>query len=375
MPKTTFPDPSRYPIRLPAICILLSLCFLGCAAPTRQPEVIYIVATAEPAHVVVPTADSASSDLPAIHAALPGAAFPDTFSYRYDPFENLSVDALSERPYGGSGIAVGEAIYQEEAFTKYEMAYASDGLRITGLIDIPRGDGPFPVVIVAHGYLMPSEYQPGFDSWRYADWIARKGYIAIMPDYRNYGGSDTGPNPFHLGYAIDVMNLIAQLDSLPQAIPEQIGLIGHSMGGEISMYPMVISQEVDAVVLYASMSGDAARNWAHAHRHWPIQRSAMDATALIYGTPEQRPEAYAAISPVNYLDRVRMPVMIHHGTHDESVPYWWSEELWKQMQEAGIDVTFWPYPRGKHVVNIDVMMQRNYQFFETHVRGDVNSPD
>jgi dipeptidyl aminopeptidase/acylaminoacyl peptidase len=317
--------------------------------------------TPTPAPALVPASDDPS----------PTPLSPD------DPFAGLRMDDLAAREYGGSGIGIDEVVKAEKYFVQYAMHYESDGLKITGLIDIPVSGGPFPVVIVNHGYLRPVEYKPGFDSWHIADWLAQQEYITIMPDYRHYGGSDSGPNPFRIGYAIDVMNLIAQVDTLPQASPEQIGIIGHSMGGEISMWPMILSDEVDAVVLYSSMSGDVARNWEHRWRYWPFQREAMEATALVYGTPEDSPEGYADISPINYLDRVRMPVMIHHGTMDETVPYWWSEELWHLMEDAGVDVTFWPYPDAGHTLGgrgFETFMQRNLAFFDEHVRGNVNSP-
>lgn len=330
-------------------------------------------------------AQSPTSPLPTAtvwHVAPPDDAVADTTSeppsVLSDIYTGLRIDDLAARSYGGPGIVVGEIVKIGAGFTQYHMTYESDGLTITGLIDIPDGDGPFPTIIVNHGYLRPVEYQSGFDSWRIADWLAHRGYIALMPDYRNYAGSDTGPNPFHTGYAIDVMNLIAQVDSLPQAAPGQIGIIGHSMGGEISMWPMVISDEVDAVVLYASMSGDVGRNWAHALRYWPAQRDAMNALAIVYGKPDDNPEAFAAMSPVEYLDRIRMPIMIHHGTRDESVPYWWSEELFALMEEAGVDVTFWPYPGGRHTLGgrgFETMMDRNLTFFEGYVKGNVNSPE
>ncbi|MCC6905443.1 MAG: alpha/beta fold hydrolase [Anaerolineae bacterium] len=352
------------------LALFSALLLVACSAPP-SPAVPPTMPPMTLMDVALPTPEATSDAVP-----IEVVARIDTFvSDPDDPFANLTIDALAARPYGGSGIVLGRVVRAEPEFTQYEMTYPSDGLVITGLIDIPTGDGPFPVALVNHGYMMFHEYKPGFDSWRYADWLAKKGYIAIMSDYRMYGGSDTGPNPFHIGYAVDIMNLIAQVDSLSQAAPGQIGVFGHSMGGEIAMYPMVISDEVDAVVLYSSMSGDAGRNWEHSWRYWPIQRAAMDATALIYGRPAENPEGYAAISPVNYLERVRMPVMIHHGTHDESVPYWWSEELWKQMEEIGINVTFWPYPGGGHSLPTDVLMQRTYEFFEQHVRADVNSPD
>lgn len=358
--------------RLTALTSLLTLLLAGCAAAaTPQPTPAPAVLPSESAPIViVVTATPLPTPTP---SAISEVASPTPASR----FAGLRMADLAARQYGGSGIVVGQPVKREKYFVQYTMRYESDGLTITGLIDIPISEGPFPVVIVNHGYLRPVEYQSGFDSWRMADWLASRGYIAIMPDYRNYGGSDQGPNPFHIGYAIDVMNLIAQIDSLPQAIPQQIGLLGHSMGGEISMWPMILSDEVDAVVLYASMSGDLVRNWEHAWRYWDFQRDAMEATALVYGNPTDDPQAFEQISPLYFLDQVRMPVMIHHGTMDESVPYWWSEELYELMQDAGIDVTFWPYPGGRHGLGgrgLETLMQRSYQFFEENVRGNVNTP-
>lgn len=358
-----------------SILCLLTLGLAGCAPAAEALAAAPTDAVAAPA-----VAEPAGPPPRPTHAAPPvhGPSELPMPTASSDVFSGLRIDDLAARSYGGPGIEIEEVVHTGAGFTQYTMTYQSDALTITGLVDIPDGPGPFPTIIVCHGYLRPTEYQSGFDSWRIAEWLAEHGYIALMPDYRNYAGSDTGENPFHIGYAIDLMNLIAQVDSLPQAIPGQIGMIGHSMGGEISMWPMVISDEVDAIVLYSSMSGDVGRNWAHARRYWPAQRAALDALEIIYGRPQDNPEAFAQMSPINYLDRVRMPVMIHHGTQDESVPYEWSEELYHQMQEADLDVTFWPYPGERHTLGgrgFEAMMQRNLEFFETNVRGNVSSPN
>lgn len=297
-----------------------------------------------------------------------------------DPFAGLRIDDLASRAYGGSGIKLGDEVLPEEGFTnfrRWEMSYDSDGLRITGLVNYPLGVGPFPVIIVNHGYVRPDRYESGMDTWRIANWFAQHGYIALMPDYRNHAGSDVGSNPFHIGYAIDVMNLVAQAHTLPQSIPGQIGMIGHSMGGEIAMWPMVLSQDLDAVVLYGSMSGDIAVNWEFAVEQWPVQRDAMHALALVYGTPTQQPEGYAAISPATYLDRVRMPVIIHHGMMDDVVPIAWSETLFNDLEALGADVAFFPYGGGHHTLtgeNFALMMSRTHTLFERTVLEDINHP-
>lgn len=266
---------------------------------------------------------------------------------------------------------LGEVVYTEAAFTQVAMSYESDGLTITGLANIPPGEGPFPVILVNHGYGPPETYYAGYDSAAVANALARHGYLTLMPDYRGYGGSDDGPNPFRIGYAIDVMNLVAQVSSLPQAAPGQVGIIGHSMGGGISTYPMVIQPEVDAVVLYAAMSADVATNWRHIREMW--DRESQDALAAVYGTPEENPAGYAAASPIHYLDRVGMPVLLQHGTLDTQVPYEWSVALFEALRAAGKQAYLRTYEGEGHNFSgeaFDTLIATTVAFFDEHVRGE-----
>jgi dienelactone hydrolase len=80
---------------------------------------------------------------------------------------------------------------RKEEFSRYYITYTSDGLTIHGFVDVPHGDGPFPVVIALHGYIPASEYETLDYSTRYADSIARKGYIVLHPNMRNFPPSDS----------------------------------------------------------------------------------------------------------------------------------------------------------------------------------------
>jgi len=365
----------RPPVRhspLPAV-LLVGLVLAGCAVAAP-----IAVSSHEAEQGVTPSAPTPTIPLLTLEPPQEQPIIEPPSEDAADRFTGLRIEDLAERSYGGPGIRVGPALKYSPGFTRYAMTYESDGLTIGGRITIPTGDGPFPVIILNHGYLPPKVDEPGADTWRMGEWLAEHGYIAVASDYRNYGESSNGPNPFQIGYAVDVMNLIAQLDSLPQAISSQVGIIGHSMGGEVSMWPMVLSDEVDGVVLYASMSGDVARNWAYNLEKFPPQRPAMQALAILYGTPEQEPEAFAQLSPINYLDRVHMPVLIHHGMLDEVVPLNWSVELNDALHSAGVESTFYRYGDQGHTFRGDatfgLFMERNLAFFEEYVRGDVNRP-
>ena len=45
---------------------------------------------------------------------------------------------------------------------------------------------------------------------------------------------------------------------------------------------------------------------------------AAAATYRRYGTPKQEPEFYRGLSARTYFDRITEPVLIHHGTLDDS---------------------------------------------------------
>jgi dienelactone hydrolase len=106
------------------------------------------------------------------------------------------------------------------------------------------------------------------------DFFAQHGYATIMPDYRGYGGSDSGPNPLRIGYALDVLNVIESLHLIIGLDPERVGVVGHSMGGGVTTYVMALSERVDAVTCTAYERRQSA-NWQHsryvvAHQHGPV---------------------------------------------------------------------------------------------------------
>lgn len=233
-------------------------------------------------------------------------------------------------------------------FTRSLITYPSDDLTVYGFMNVPTGDGSFPVVLVLHGFINPSAYDTLAYTTPYADALARAGYLVIHPNYRNHPPSDTGPNEFRAGYAIDILNLIALVKqnggrpgSLQQADPNNISLWGHSMGGGIVLRVITVNRDVRAAVLYGSMSADEYKNYERIFA-WTDGRSGLDELAV--------PEAdMARIAPITHLDRTETAVSIHHGTADSEVPPSWSEELCQLLRELGKRVECFSYSGQPHV--------------------------
>lgn len=294
-----------------------------------------------------------------------------------DPYTALTIDALSARPYGGGLLEIVDTLDQNERFARYLIKYPSDGLTIYGFMNVPNEGSRFPVAIVLHGYIDPVGYETVDYTRRYADALAEAGYFVIHPNFRNYPPSDDGPDPFRIGYAIDVLNLVAilreqsqdPLGTLRRADADDINLWGHSMGGGVALRVLTVNPApyLRAAVLYGSMSGDEALNYGRI-REWTGGRGG----GFELGAS---PAALAAISPGNYLDRIEAAMAIHHSQDDDVVPVVWSEQLCAALDglAAAEEVPSAPechfYQGQPHTFRGDgdaLFMERTIAFYDQH---------
>lgn len=350
--------------QLLVLTVLLAGCSApGMAAPSPLPPSPAITAVpASPLPVPVGTGLAVSVPL-----ATPASSATPLPTATPRPFAEYEIDALRSRPYGTGPIEILQTLEETPNFTRQLIAYPSDDLRITGMMNLPKGEGPFPVVILNHGYFDPAGYTTGRGTQPAADYLANRGYLTIAPDYRYYAGSGEGANYFRNGYAIDVLNLVGAVKHFPLARPDAIGMWGHSMGGGITQVVMVVCPDVKAFVLYGSMSGDMTQNY-YRIAHFRGQTHPGDDFSPV--TPEQDPELFARTSPVNYLDAVRVPVLIHHGELDDTVPPDWSVDLAARLTALGRDVTLHIYSGAGHSFwhqTWILFMQRTVGFFDEHL--------
>ena len=286
-----------------------------------------------------------------------------------NPLAPYSIDTLSARAYDG-GQVERVKIGQVEAYIQYAITYKSDDISVTGLMNIPRTrEGPFPVIVMLHGGIDQETYKPGDDTAGPADFFARNGYLTVAPDYRSYNNTEGSGTPFKLPWVIDAMSLIQALPTIPEADPAHVGVMGHSRGGWLSGYLMVLDPEIKAVSMYAPLSLDQAVVWDiylnHFGATWPRD------DAVTYGSPETNPDGFRMTSPYYYLDRVAMPVQIHHGNADSVLPVDWSRDLADQLENRGKTVEYYEYPGAEHTFIGDdyhLMLDRTLEFFDKYVK-------
>ena len=304
-----------------------------------------------------------------------------------------TIAGLRKHDFQDGRIVIRETLLETDIFTRYLIAYPSDGLTITGILQIPTvGEPPYPVIMMNHGFFSRTVYSSGDGTDRAAEFLNRRGYLTLSSDYRSWGDSDTGESLFYSGLAIDVVNLMNAIPSIPEADPDHIGMWGHSMGGGVTLKVLTLDTRIKAAVLYSSVSADFTdiiERWGPGclgdvfegeiaygcNSSDVLPLDLPDDLTASYFNSVTDPDMLEAVSPFYHLDLVTAPVQIVYGTDDGSTsagtPPDWSKKMYKAFLEEGKNVKIFAHEGEGHSFIGDpwfVFMARSAQFFDKYVR-------
>jgi dipeptidyl aminopeptidase/acylaminoacyl peptidase len=289
-----------------------------------------------------------------------------------DPPPSTDPAALTtyfDRSFNGGDLRIGGVREQTPRFTSYDVTYRSGRFTISGVLNVPTGRGPFPVVVLAHGWIDRDDYVRGQGMTRERGFLADNGFVAFHVDYRNHAESDDDPRlerSLYLGYAVDVINAVQALRASPE-VPvddDRVGVMGRSMGG-VAVYQVLemVPHLVDAGIAFAPQSSRETENY----HHWTP--SVYDAVRAARGSPEQDPQFWREASTRTYFDRIEVPVLIHQGGMDEQCRPIWARQTARAMRRAGVDVTLHWYADERHAFGpqFDLAMRRTVTFLNQHL--------
>ncbi|HEY1753364.1 MAG TPA: alpha/beta hydrolase [Caulobacteraceae bacterium] len=139
-----------------------------------------------------------------------------------------------------------------------DVAFEDAGahVKLAGTLTLPKGDGPFPAVVLIAGSGPNTRNEPLLGHQVFlvlADYLTRHGIAVLRYDKRGTGvsGGDYG-KATTADFADDAEAAAAYLRGRKEIDPRHVGLIGHSEGGLIA--PMVAARDAD-VAFVVMMAG------------------------------------------------------------------------------------------------------------------------
>jgi dipeptidyl aminopeptidase/acylaminoacyl peptidase len=150
------------------------------------------------------------------------------------------------------------------------------------------------------------------------------------------------------------------------AVADQILLTGWSYGGFLTLQALGKRPDLWA----GGMAGVAIADWRLS------VEDAADTLKGIFlawfgGTPEEKPEVYAASSPITYVEQVAAPLLIIQGRHDTRTPARPIEVYEQRMRELGkpIEVEWFDAGHGSFVTEQRIEHQELMLRFAYRVLG------
>lgn len=296
------------------------------------------------------------------------------------PFQELTIPYLRNRSYGSS---LGERAKVSEyaAYTSYTTFYVSDGLKINGLLTIPKTEKPaggFPAIVFVHGYIPPTQYRTTVNYASYVDVFARNGFVVFKIDLRGHDRSEGEPGGAYYSsdYVVDTLNARAALAAGDIVNPKRIGLWGHSMAGNVVARSLAAKPDIPAVVIWAGAGYTYADLTTYrisdtSYRPPPNNTERQRKRQLLrdtYGDFDAVSPFWRQVAVTEYLPEFRGTVQLHHAADDQVVSIEYSRNLTNLLKSAGVAHEFYEYPNGGHNLTGSVFteaMQRSVEFFKT----------
>ncbi|MBO0685510.1 MAG: S9 family peptidase [Candidatus Dormibacteraeota bacterium] len=189
--------------------------------------------------------------------------------------------------------------------------------RVHGFLAEPAGPPPHPTVMLVHGG--PEAHDQDAFSARVQAWVDH-GFAVAMVNYRGSTGygrewrDALAANP-GLTELEDVTAVRDHLVAAGIADPRRLVLAGASWGGYLTL--LGLGRQAEAWSLGIAMVPVADYAAAFEDEMEPLK--AYD-RALFGGTPAERPEFYRERSPITFVERVSVPVLITAGRNDPRCP-------------------------------------------------------
>ncbi|WP_313894483.1 prolyl oligopeptidase family serine peptidase [Psychrobacillus sp.] len=224
-----------------------------------------------------------------------------------------------------------------------EITYWSCGLRVKGMLAMPKKEGPYEGILYLRGGMQGiGMVRPA----RIAQ-IASEGFVLFAPYYRgNRGGEGkdefAGEDRWDAVYGVDVLKQFC--------MPDRMHVFAFSRGGIMALWTAILRNDIQSVVTWAGVSDIYLTYEERQDMRRMMKR-------VIGGTPTNNAEAYEARNPFAFIQEIHASTLLIHGLLDTNVSFEHAKVLEQSLLENEKVVETWYYPEFTHFFPSEVNRQ------------------
>jgi dipeptidyl aminopeptidase/acylaminoacyl peptidase len=217
---------------------------------------------------------------------------------------------------------------------------ARDGLEIHGYLTLPPGESEnLPMVLNVHGGPWAR------DAWGYhpeAQWFANRGYACLQVNFRGSAGYgkkflNAGNKEWGAQMHDDLVDAVRWAVEKGIADPKKCAIYGGSYGG----YAALVGATFTPDLFRCAVDVVGPSSLITLIRTIPPYWSTLLATFHErVGNPDTEEEFLKSRSPLFYVDRIKIPLLIAQGANDPRVKQSEAEQIVAALCEKGIDYEY-----------------------------------
>lgn len=209
---------------------------------------------------------------------------------------------------------------------------------------VMRLGNPPPAVVIPHG---GPDWQSFDDFSPMRQALAEAGFAVLAPNFRGstgFGREFLEANRKDWGGADrkDLIEGVKFLAAKGELDPKRVGITGGSYGGYMTLIALSKSEGEWAAGVEAYGMPDLVQDYELTKDRFG------DWYETQMGTPKTHAELFHDRSAINFLDRIKAPLMIFQGANDTNVPKAESQLIFDKLKELGVPVEMVVYPDEGH---------------------------
>jgi acetyl esterase/lipase len=225
---------------------------------------------------------------------------------------------------------------------------------LTEDVYLPGGTGRVPLVVLVPG-----------GSWTTSDPTGLAGLAAALAD------AGVAAAPTHVRAAADEVVYPVPVEDVLCAVaaaadrvrsrgfvPDPVAVLGHSSGAHLAALAVLAAGDYSTSCRSPEVTPDALVGLSGPY---DISQIPEIATALLGKSPDDDPATWASANPVEQVDqRPDVPVLLLHGSADDTVPLSFTTQFAHALEDAGHPTTVQVVPKADHqsIYRADVAAER-----------------